>query len=223
MGIKYDFKNFNPETFDKEHIDRLAVEQVPPDSFVLDIGCATGFMGEYLIKKKKCTVFGIDVRSSEVGVARKRLHDAFLCDIEQKNSVEIIMKRTRGKKFNVILATSVIEHLKEYSIALFHMKQLLKQNGIIIASTPNIVYWSMRLEMLKGKFDYTEYGILDNTHLHFFTIQTFKEYFEKNGLKVEKILYDTVGGGYPRISRFLGKFFPNLFAYQILIIARKPT
>lgn len=223
MTIKYDFLRFNPELLEKENIDRLAVEQVSSKSFVLDIGCATGFIGEYLRKKKECEVFGIDIRKEEIQVAKKRLQKAIVIDIEKKDSVKKILKETRNKKFDVILATSVIEHLKEYNNALSHMKFLLKPGGIIVASTPNIAHWSMRLELLKGKFNYSEYGILDNTHLHFFTVQTFKEYFEKNGLKVGKIFYDTVGGGFPRISRFLGKFLPNLFAYQILIVARKPT
>lgn len=223
MGVKYDLKDFNPETLDKEHIDRLAVEQVPHGAFVLDIGCATGFMGQYLRMKKNCTVFGIDVREEEIKIAKKSLNKAFVADIEKESSVWEILKETKNKKFDVILATSVIEHLKEYNIALSYMKRLLKPNGIIVASTPNVVHWSMRLEILQGRFNYTEYGILDNTHLHLFTIESFKKYFEEGGFTVEKTVFDTVGGGYPRISRFLGKFFPRIFGYQMLIVAKKKS
>jgi len=218
--IKYDYTGFNPQTLDSENIDRLALEEVPFGSLVLDIGCATGFMGEYLFKKKKCFVYGIDNREGELVKAKKRLTKAILLDIEKEGSVKNILKESKSEKFDVILATSVIEHLRNPSLFLENCKKLLKPQGIIIVSTPNIAHWTIRLSLLRGNFNYEEYGILDNTHLHLFTIKTFCQLFEKNRYKIKELLIDSVGGGYPRISKFFSKWFPGIFAYQILIVAR---
>lgn len=91
----------------------------------------------------------------------------------------------------------------------------------MVVTTPNVAHWSMRLSLLKGNFNYSEYGILDNTHLHFFTMETFKQLFIKNNLKIKKVAMDAEGGGYPRLSILMSNFFPNIFAYQILIVADK--
>jgi O-antigen biosynthesis protein len=220
LKIKYGYKKFNPNSLDPENIDRLAVDKIPENSRVLDIGCATGYIGEYLIREKKCLVYGVEKRSDEANIAKKILTEVISADIEQESSVKRILDLVKGEKFDVILATSVIEHLKDQSGFLRNCKKLLKQNGIIAASTPNIAHWTMRLSLLKGNFDYTEYGILDNTHLHFFTVKTFLQLFEKNNFAVKELLIDSVGGGYPRISRILAKWFPRIFAYQILIVVQ---
>ncbi len=221
MPIKYQYPHFNPQQLSRHNIDRMAMEEVPSKSFVLDIGCATGFMGKYLRKEKKCTVFGLDIRTGEAKVAKKNLDKMIIADIEKPNVEGIVRQKTKNKKFDVILATSLIEHLAHPDQALRRMSRLLKPNGVLILSTPNVAHWSMRLSLLKGRFDYSEYGILDNTHLHLFTIKTFRQLFEKNDLHIQKMRIDAEGGGLPRLSLALAPFFPNLFAYQILLVAKK--
>lgn len=216
--IKYQNPHFNPKAYSKHHIDRQAIEQVPSNSFVLDIGCATGFMGAYLKREKGCTVYGFDLRTAEADVAKKVLDKMIVGDIEDEKVVERILKETRGKKFDVILATSLIEHLRNPAHAVQIMKKLLKKDGKLIMTTPNIAHWTTRLMLLQGKFDYTEYGIMDNTHTHLFTAKTFQELFEDAGLEVVHFSIDSEGGGYPRASIFLAQFFPGLFAYQLLCV-----
>jgi len=217
--IKYDCRDFDPKTLDVENIDRLAVENVLPGSLVLDVGCATGFMGEYLIKEKSCQVFGIEKRLEEAAIAKNKLNGMLIADVEDEDNLRSILQLTKNKKFDVILATSVIEHLVNPVKFILSCKKILSPKGIIIASTPNMAHWTIRLALLCGKFDYSNYGILDNTHLHFFTINTFCSLFADNKYKVRKLLIDSVGGGYPRFSRFFSKWFPGLFAYQILVVA----
>ncbi len=216
MTIKYDNKNFDPEKLDKENIDRMAIDQVPFGSSVLEIGCATGFMGEYLIKKKNCRITGVEMRQDEAKIAGKRLNKVIIGDIEDNETFYNIKE-----KFDVVLATSLIEHLRYPEVFLKRIRKILVPNGLIIMTTPNIAHWSVRLSLLRGKFEYSKYGILDETHLHFYTLKTFNSLFLKNGFISKKKMIDSVGGGYPRISRFLSKFFPNIFAYQILIVAKQ--
>lgn len=219
MAIKYHFKNFNPESLSQHNIDRMALEEVPRNSFVLDVGCATGFMGKYLKDKKKCEVVGLEKRKEEAHQAEKILNNVVIGDIENALVAKDILKVTKNKKFDVVLATSLIEHVAKPDEAIKTMMRLLKPHGRLVITTPNIAHWSIRLSLVKGNFDYSEYGILDTTHLHFFTLKTFKELFEKNGLQVKKVRIDAEGGGFPRLSLMLAPFFPGIFAYQILIVA----
>lgn len=213
--LKY-YKNtkFNPQKLNPLNIDRLSTSLIPEKSKVLEIGCATGFMGEYLIKNKKCEVVGVDLGHAEVNEARKRLAAVIEGDIEREDT----LRKIKGK-YDVIFASALIEHLKDPNLAIKNWKKFLKKDGFLVVTTPNIAHWSIRVSLLLGKFDYQEYGILDNTHLHFFTTKTFKDLFTKNGYRVEEFLIDSVGGGYPRISRLLSTYFPNLFAYQMVIKA----
>jgi len=221
MVIKYHYRNFRPEKLGRHNINRMAVEEVPANSFVLDVGCATGFMGKYLRESKNCKVFGVDNNIDEIRIAKTNLDQALLLDIERDRSQNLILNKSERKKFDVILATSLIEHTADPEKVLKTMINLLKPGGKIVMSTPNIVHWSVRLNLLLGSFDYTDYGIMDETHLKFFTINSFKKLFEKAGLKVERIRIDAEGGGLPRLSIALANLFPNLFAYQIMIVGRK--
>lgn len=221
MSIKYQDPRFDPEKLNKNNIDRMALSEVPKNSFVLDVGCATGFMGKYLGTKKGCRVVGLDTRKDEIKKAYNNLDLALLGSIEDKNIKDTILQKTNNKKFDVILATSLIEHTSNPQKVVNTMKNMLKVGGKIVMTTPNIVHWSVRLNMFKGNFDYTKYGIMDETHLHFFTIKSFKKLFTDAGLKIETLKIDAEGGGMPRISLLLSSFFPNLFAYQILIVGKK--
>jgi hypothetical protein len=103
--------------------------------------------------------------------------------------------------------------------ALAIWKKLLKDNGKLIVTTSNIAHWSQRIELLCGRFEYKDYGILDNTHLHFYTIDTFKRLIKDAGYRIQYFSIDPVSGGLPKISKILSNLFPNLFAYQMLILA----
>lgn len=218
--IKYHRNKFNLNILNKYNIDRMAVESVPNKSYVLDVGCATGYIGEYLIKQKNCRVIGIENNSEEVMLAKKRLTKVINLDIESEDAIMKIHKATNNKKFDLIYATSLIEHLKNPDQFLLSMRKIMKKNGKIIISTPNISHWKIVVDLLRGEFKYSKYGILDKTHLVFFTIKSFVRLLKDNGYKVQSVRLDCVGGGFPKISRCLCYVFPNLFTYQILICAK---
>lgn len=207
--------SFNPDKLDLLNIDRQSISQIPPGSSVLEIGCATGFMGEYLIKNKGCTVLGVEYRKDEVRMARGRLNKVIQGDIEDRNTIMRIKE-----KYDIVFASAIIEHLKDPWSALRTWRTFLKKTGYLIITTSNIAHWSIRLKILQGKFDYEEYGILDNTHLHFFTIDSFRTLLIDSGYRIDYFSIDSVGGGFPRLSKFFSRFLPNFFAYQMLIKAR---
>lgn len=205
---------FDPEKLDPLNIDRQSINLIPNGVSVLDIGCATGFMGKYLKNKKRCRVVGVEFGEDEVKVAKKNLDRVVTGDIEDERTLSQIKE-----KFDVILASAIIEHLKDPEKALSSWKKFLARNGRLIVTTSNIAHWSQRLELIRGRFEYKDYGILDNTHLHFYTIDTFKKLIESAGYKIDYFSIDPVGGGFPRISEIMSRFFSNLFAYQMLVLA----
>lgn len=206
-----------PEKLELLNIDRQSSALVPNGTRVLEIGCATGFLGNYLIKKKYCQVIGVELGKEEGKIAAKYLQKVVHGDIEDVRTIAQIKKLG---KFDVVYASALIEHLKDPWKALRTWRSFLKRDGQLIITTSNIAHWSMRLKMLRGDFTYQKYGILDNTHLRFFTTKTFPQLVEDTGFSMTYFSIDPVGGGYPRISRFLSKFFPNMFAYQMLIQAK---
>lgn len=205
---------FNADELHPLNIDRQSVDLIPKGSFVLEVGCATGFMGEYLKKRKRCKVVGVEIGKDEAKKASNVLDRVILGDIEDEKTLEKI-----NNKFDIVLASAVIEHLKDPEKSLKAWKKLLRKNGFLVITTSNISHWSARFQFLFGKFEYQEYGILDNTHLRFYNTKTFKDLLIKSGYIVAHFSIDSVGGGYPRISTMLSKFFPNLFAYQMVIKA----
>lgn len=208
---------FDPEKLEPLNIDRQSAALIPEGARVLEIGCATGFLGKYLIKKKQCEVIGIELGKEEAHIASKVLKKVIQGDIDDKQTISQIKKLG---KFDVVYASALIEHLKDPWSSLKIWRQFLKSNGSLIVTTSNITHWSMRLKMIQGDFTYQEYGILDNTHLRFFNTKTFQKLVEDSGYSVSHFAIDPVGGGYPRISRFLSRYFPNTFAYQMLIQAK---
>lgn len=208
---------FNPNILHTLNIDRQSIGLVPDGSRVLEVGCATGFMGSYLMKKKKCYVVGVELRREEGLIAKRVLDSVIIGDIEEKKTIESIKKTG---KFDVVFASALIEHLSDPWKVLKEWRTLLKKEGSIVITTSNIAHWSIRKDILQGKFDYKDYGILDNTHLRFFTSDTFRKLIEDCGYKIDHFSIDPVGGGYPKISRALSIFFPNVFAYQMVIRAK---
>jgi SAM-dependent methyltransferase len=208
---------FNPEKLEPLNIDRQSAARIPEGARVLEIGCATGFVGKYLIKKKHCEVIGVELGKDEAKEAVKVLQNVIIGDIEDKKTILQIKKLG---KFDVVYASALIEHLRDPWVALQTWGTFLKKDGRLIITTSNVVHWSTRLKLLKGDFSYQQYGILDNTHLRFFTTKTFPKLAEDAGFSVSYFSIDPVGGRYPRVSRFLSRFFPNTFAYQMLIEAK---
>ena len=137
--------------------------------------------------------------------------------------IKAFIQLKKEEKFQVILCTSVIEHLKDPGKALRNWRSFLSNEGLLIVSTPNIGHFSARIEILLGNFPSHDYGIFDENHLHFFTLKSFQRLIKKNGFNLEHLGIDPIGGRWPKISRFLSLFFPGLFAYQIIIKAKKAS
>ncbi|MDD5448668.1 MAG: methyltransferase domain-containing protein [Actinomycetota bacterium] len=149
---------------------------------VLDFGCATGNVAKVL-KERGCYVVGIEIDPAMAEEAAKVCDRVIVCDLD---TVDLVAE-VGEEKFDVCLFGDVIEHLKYPSRLLAQARDVLESGGYIVVSVPNIAHASVRLMLLEGRFDYADMGILDDTHLHFFTRQSISDLLESCGYLVETV------------------------------------
>jgi 2-polyprenyl-3-methyl-5-hydroxy-6-metoxy-1,4-benzoquinol methylase len=131
---------------------------------ILDVGTAGGYLGKCL---RECghSVTGIE-RDAATAERARGFYDSFhVADIE---SFEFPYRR----EFDYVLFADVLEHVRDPAAVLHRCIPALKASGKIIISVPNVANFLIRLSLLFGKFDYMDRGILDRTHLRFFTLRT---------------------------------------------------
>ena len=158
------------------------LEFVPPNATaILDVGCADGTFGSLLKKHRHVEVWGIEPNQSAANSAAQKL-DRVICSAFDRS-----LGLPAGK-FDCIVFNDVLEHLVDPQDALSHCKELLKNPGAILASIPNVRYFDNIWNLLINKnWEYTDWGILDRTHLRFFTERSIRSTFRKVGYKIELI------------------------------------
>ena len=153
------------------------VSLVPPATRVLEFGCATGYMTEVLKNRLGCTVVGIEIDRDAAALAEQHAERVIVGDAETIDYAAELA----GEEFDVVLFADVLEHLKEPDDVLRRVRPFVAENGVVIASVPNIAHASVRLALLGGEFRYREWGLLDDTHLRFFTRASIQDLFEETG------------------------------------------
>jgi len=149
---------------------------------VLDVGCGYGGAGKLLKTKFKAEVHGIEINH---GAAEKaRIH----YDSVVRGNIEHDGFSFESNYFDFIICADVLEHLSDPWRVLRRLKYYLKNDGQLAASIPNIRNAHTIIQLLDGSFDYQEFGVLDDTHLRFFTHHSSIRLFERSGFKVEKII-----------------------------------
>jgi len=158
--------------------------ECPMNSTCLDVGCWDGTLGNLLISRKACVVDGIDINKKALRMAALRKY---------RKTYQIDLNNTRISKYltgqyDCIICADVLEHLISPVDVLVQLRKFLKINGIIIISVPNVAFIQQRINLLLGKFDYnSQGGLMDATHLRFFTKKTIGDLGIKAGYGVKKI------------------------------------
>jgi 2-polyprenyl-3-methyl-5-hydroxy-6-metoxy-1,4-benzoquinol methylase len=211
--------NFDPAPY-STHM--LLVQEIPVESKVLEVGTASGYIGDFLIKQKKCEVWGVepvkDLYEDALHFSYKKLWN---CTVE-----EFVSEFSEAELFDVILLGDVLEHIDYPEKVLRALKKYLKPNGFFVISMPNIAHYSIRFNLFFGKWEMSDSGILDRTHLRFYTIESAKKMIESAGLRVEQIRPSAGGMERFGINKLLGVgqkllfFWPTLFAYQFIYIVK---
>jgi 2-polyprenyl-3-methyl-5-hydroxy-6-metoxy-1,4-benzoquinol methylase len=215
--MKYQYQGkFDPKKLPYDSIDRLSTILVPTKSKLLELGAATGFMSQYFTEKLKCEVYAVELDPEAAKLAEAHTKEVYVGDLDH-NKIWRVIKKT--SPFDVVFASAIIEHLKEPAQVLAHIHEVLKPNGVLIMTTPNIAHWRMRFNLLRGKWQYEDYGVLDRTHLKFFTYYTFQELLTKAGFHVDHVAIDPAGG--IKYFNWIAKHFPNFYGHQVVIKAHR--
>ncbi len=166
-----------------EEENRALVGAIGRPRRVLDVGCGVGLNGA-AAKRKGARVTGIEIASQTADRARQVLDEVLPIDITSDASVE---QGLAGRTFDLMLFGDVLEHVVDPAAVLRRLLAYLEPEGHAIVSLPNVAAWTVRLGMIGGKFEYEQSGILDSTHLRFFTRDTAQGLCEAVGLEVLRV------------------------------------
>jgi 2-polyprenyl-3-methyl-5-hydroxy-6-metoxy-1,4-benzoquinol methylase len=167
-------------SLDAQSAPGMLLRQIPPYSEVLEVGCASGVQTRILSRDLHCKVTGIEL-NSEAAAAAAEFCERIITGSFETLDLDVLLA---GKRFDIVTFADVLEHLYDPEAALRKAIPLLKPEGYVLASIPNIVHMAIILDMAHGLFDYREYGLLDDTHIRFFTLKNIHGTFEKAGLKI---------------------------------------
>ena len=163
------------------------IHLIPEGSEVLDIGCSAGNFGEALQRERNAKVDGVDITEADVKLASKRLRKAWVMNIEDDPLPQ--------QKYDVVVFADVLEHMRDPVAVLKKVKGMLRPGGIVIFSIPNMAHISVRLDLMKGSFNYTETGLLDYTHLHFYEETEVRRIFDESAYEIQE--FDCTTFDYP--------------------------
>lgn len=188
-------------------------------SSILELGCAEGWTGAYLKKESNVEfIMGVDVFAPAIEVAQKNLDEAICVNLETFD-----IKSVGNERFDYILCGDVLEHLHDPWRTVADLHGLLKKSGKLIVSLPNTQHYSVSVPLvLKGEWKYESAGILDKTHLRFFTKKSMRRLYDHsqyNLLLQEPLFW---GRRDPLINRLTFGLIQNLIAPMwILLLQRK--
>jgi 2-polyprenyl-3-methyl-5-hydroxy-6-metoxy-1,4-benzoquinol methylase len=199
---------------------------------VLDVGCGAGDNAALLMARQpQMEVYGITGSEPEAVLARGRMTDCWVTDLENGFPPE-----ARGRRYDVVLFSHVLEHLRDPAELVGHSVALLRPGGACVIAVPNVLVWTQRAKFLRGRFEYESSGIMDETHLRFFTYETAAKYLLAKAPEL-RVAAQRVSGSVPlwvlrrhllpaglssRIDAAGCALLPNLFGWQVLLKAILP-
>jgi 2-polyprenyl-3-methyl-5-hydroxy-6-metoxy-1,4-benzoquinol methylase len=155
---------------------------------VLDVGCASGYFARALAEHG-CTVSGVEYDVDAAEQARPALAELVVGDLEQ---LDLVAQLGEGR-FDVVVFGDVLEHLRDPLPVLRQARTLLAPGGYVVISIPNVAHGAVRLQLLQGRFDYRPTGLLDSTHIRFFTRDNLEVLLHDAGFAATDFLRTTAG------------------------------
>ena len=186
------------------------VAKVPHGALVLDVGCGSGMMGRFLSENNECVVDGVDIDPEAIALARPKYRNIAVANLERDS----LMAFFQPGIYDCIVVADVADHLVHPEQLFEDIKKLLKPDGRLLFSIPNISHISAGLELILGKFGYQNSGLLDSTHVRFYSRQGFVDKLASSGIYVEEI--DTVQRDFDK-TEFAGyEHFPQHWVRDIV-------
>ena len=203
-----------------EHVRWDVVEligrTVPIRGKVLDIGCASGAVGEQLLGMGFEEVWGVEIDDTAARRAEGRLtrvlRAAFPC-----------VEANEGRPFDVVVMADSLEHLADPWGALGVVRDLLAPGGYLVLSLPNVSHYSVLMEQFLGRWEYGSAGLLDRTHLRFFTPESAVGILVDKGFIVERVepTYHLPRRRWTAATLAARRVLPHLLVYQFRVVSRR--
>ncbi|PPK87990.1 methyltransferase family protein [Neolewinella xylanilytica] len=192
---------------------------------ILDVGCATGVNGAYLLDHGHAKeVYGIEYDAVMANLAKDRYREVWQGDIEAMQFTELF----KDLRFDCLIFGDILEHLRDPQLILNDLLAFLRPGGRVVISVPNMQHVSALWTLAaKGYWPRNDRGIFDRTHLQVFTRKNLIELVESSGLEVEQLqrvfrYRDRLGSQFPIYGRLLKVAFPDYYTFQYLVLAKKP-
>jgi len=221
--------------FARPEVVNTIINNKLPTGKVLEIGCAGGATGKNLKEQLPVqTYVGIDISPEAAEIAKNHLDRVIVANIEETDLASEY--GLRPGEFDLLLALDVLEHLYDPWDILAELSFYVKPGGHIVASIPNIQNITIVQDLIKGNWQYQDAGILDSTHLRFFTLETVKKMFNGAELTIKSIEHvinpsldmeklkeagNKYRDGNLEIANLTKNELLRLFTYQYIIIAQK--
>lgn len=207
------------------------LKTVGKDKMVLEIGSSSGYMTKAFLDND-CTVDIVETNKEAVSKIPKRVRKLFNQSIEDEAIYKLL-----NSGYEYIIMADVLEHLVNPSRVLKKLLKVAHADTKLLISLPNIACWQMRKQLFfKGDFAYQDSGVLDRTHLHFYTYETLPKLLSENGWKIERIIgtvtrlpFEETINKIPMVGIVFKKLiykrltekYKNLSYYHFLTIAHK--
>ena len=195
-------------------VDALKTDK---SSAILELGCGTGATGVAALSAGKAGRYvGLEIDPSAAREAQAVLSEVLVGDVAQMD-----LTRFYGQ-FDAVIASEVLEHLTDPAKVLRDLALCIKPGGMIYASSPNISHWKVIRDLIRGHFDYAPDGVMDESHLRWFTPRTFRAMFEGAGILVTSVAPLVPLRAKARVlNGVTGGRFSHLFAAQIMLVGQR--
>ncbi len=186
---------------DKNNAHTLMIDKVGDGSCVLECGSLGGHTTR-ILAQKKCTVDCLEIDKTVAYMAYQFARRVYVADSEDAN----FLKTLENSSYDFIICGDILEHLKRPADCLMLLKEKLKPDGKIIVSIPNVTHGSIRLKLLKGRFEYEQSGLLDRSHLKFFDFYSMVDLFNNAKLHIDSLDVVRIPLEYPMANIDLSEY-----------------
>lgn len=178
--LTHSYSAKDPAYFGNARRDYVAALPVSPDAAILELGCGNGATGLLALRERKCGRYvGIEMFEPMAAQAQQVLTAVHV------GNVESIDLPYAPATFDALIISEVLEHLLEPEKVLIRLVELVKPGGRVFASSPNIAHWRPIMDLIFGRFEYTDKGLMDRTHLRWFTPSSFQRMFANAGVAID--------------------------------------
>lgn len=172
---------------------------------IVEFGCGAGVFAQRIKERQGAYVVGVELMEEPARLAGERLDKVFRRDVEQG------LQFLAGETFDCAVFLDVLEHLRAPWDVLEELKAYLAPGAVVVASIPNLRHYEvMKSLLLRRRFEYQDEGVMDRTHLRFFTRDDIVRLFETNGFAVQRI--DGLKGHFPWKFALLNKLLGGVLA-----------